>query len=95
MEQFEKYKALEEEKIKEENITLNSSREQFDKERENALEKIETGKKELETEKEQFARYKEVEENLKDAASPLKMEWLYINRITLAIVTCFASIFLF
>ncbi len=39
--------------------------------------------------------YRKVQQNLKDAASPLKMEWLYINRITLAIVTCFASIFLF
>jgi hypothetical protein len=32
---------------------------------------------------------------LKDSASPLKMEWLYINRITIAVVTFFASIILF
>ncbi len=32
---------------------------------------------------------------LKDAASKLKIEWLYINRITIAIVTCIVSIFLF
>ncbi len=39
--------------------------------------------------------YRKVQQNLKDAASPLKMEWLYINRITMAIVTCFVSIILF
>ncbi len=39
--------------------------------------------------------YRKNQQMLKDAASPLKMEWLYINRITLAIVTCIASIFLF
>lgn len=32
---------------------------------------------------------------LKDAASKLKIEWLYINRITIAIATCIVSIFLF
>ncbi|MCI8352070.1 MAG: hypothetical protein HFJ58_00305 [Clostridia bacterium] len=32
---------------------------------------------------------------LKDAASKQKMEWLYINRIVLSIVTCFVSIFMF
>ena len=39
--------------------------------------------------------YRKVQQNLKDAASPLKMEWLYINRIAMAIITCFVSIFLF
>ena len=39
--------------------------------------------------------YRKVQQLLKDAASHLKMEWLYINRITLAIVTCIASIILF
>ena len=32
---------------------------------------------------------------LKDSASPLKMEWLYVNRISLAIVTFIASIIIF
>ncbi len=32
---------------------------------------------------------------LKDAASKLKIEWLYINRITITIVTCIVSIFMF
>ena len=32
---------------------------------------------------------------LKDAASKLKIEWLYINRITITVVTCIVSIFLF
>ena len=39
--------------------------------------------------------YRKVQQLLKDAASHLKMEWLYINRITLAIVTCIVSIILF
>lgn len=39
--------------------------------------------------------YRKVQQYLKDAASHLKMEWLYINRITMAIVTCIASIILF
>lgn len=39
--------------------------------------------------------YRNVKELLKDAASPLKMEWVYINRICIAIVTFFASIFVF
>lgn len=39
--------------------------------------------------------YRKVQKYLKDSASPLKMEWLYINRITMAIVTCIASIFIF
>ena len=32
---------------------------------------------------------------LKDAASKQKIEWLYINRIVLAIVTCVVSVFMF
>lgn len=32
---------------------------------------------------------------LKDSASKLKIEWLYINRMVLAIVTCIVSVFLF
>ena len=32
---------------------------------------------------------------LKDSASKLKMEWLYVNRITIAIITFIVSIFLF
>ena len=38
--------------------------------------------------------YKKVSDLLKDAASP-KMEWVYINRICIAIVTFIASIFMF
>lgn len=36
-----------------------------------------------------------VQKLLKDSASKLKMEWLYVNRITIAIVTFLVSIFLF
>ncbi len=39
--------------------------------------------------------YRKVQGYLKDSASKLKMEWLYINRICMAIVTCIASIILF
>ena len=39
--------------------------------------------------------YRKVQQLLKDAASHLKMEWLYINRIVLAIVTCIVSIIIF
>ncbi len=39
--------------------------------------------------------YRKVQQYLKDAASHLKMEWVYINRITMAIVTCIVSIILF
>lgn len=39
--------------------------------------------------------YRKVKQYLKDAASPLKMEWLYMNRIAMAIVTCMASIVIF
>ena len=39
--------------------------------------------------------YKKVKQLLTDAASPLKMEWVYINRIALSIVTFVVSIFVF
>ena len=39
--------------------------------------------------------YRKVQQLLKDAASHLKMEWLYINRITLAVATCIISIIVF
>ena len=39
--------------------------------------------------------YRKQTKLLKDAASHLKMEWLYINRIALAIVTCIVSLVVF
>lgn len=39
--------------------------------------------------------HRKVSNMLKDSASPLKIEWLYTNRIAIAIVTFFASIVLF
>ena len=39
--------------------------------------------------------YRKTVQLLKDSASSQKMEWLYINRIAIAIVTFFASIFIF
>lgn len=39
--------------------------------------------------------YRKTVQLLKDAASKLKMEWYYINRICIAFVTFFASIFIF
>ena len=39
--------------------------------------------------------YKKVKDLLKDSASPLKIEWVYVNRICLAIVTFIISIFAF
>lgn len=45
--------------------------------------------------KEGTKEYRKIQQLLKDAASELKMEWLYINRITLTIVTVIASIILF
>ncbi len=45
--------------------------------------------------KEGTKEYRKIQQLLKDAASHLKMEWLYINRITLAIATCIVSIFVF
>ena len=39
--------------------------------------------------------YKKVKQLLTDAASSLKMEWVYINRIAIACITFVASIFIF
>ncbi len=39
--------------------------------------------------------YRKVKQLLKDSASSQKIQWLYINRISLAIVTFFASIIIF
>ena len=39
--------------------------------------------------------YRKVQQLLKDSASSLKIQWLYINRISLAIVVFFASIIIF
>ena len=39
--------------------------------------------------------YKKLKDLLIDAASPLKMEWVYVNRICIAIVTFIVSIFTF
>ncbi len=39
--------------------------------------------------------YRKIKNLLKDAASPLKMEWVYVNRICLSIVTFIVSIFVF
>ena len=39
--------------------------------------------------------YRKVKDLLKEAASPLKMEWVYINRICIALVTFVASLFVF
>ena len=39
--------------------------------------------------------YRKTTQMLKDAASPLKMEWLYVNRVTIAIVTFVASFMIF
>ena len=39
--------------------------------------------------------HRKVKQLLKDSASHLRMEWLYINRITLAIVTCIVSLIIF
>ncbi len=39
--------------------------------------------------------HRKVSQMLKDAASPLKIEWLYTNRVTLAIVTFLVSIVVF
>ena len=39
--------------------------------------------------------YRKTVELLKNAASKLKMEWYYINRITIAIITFFVSLFIF
>lgn len=39
--------------------------------------------------------YRKVQQLLKDSASSQKMEWLYINRIIISIITFFASVILF
>ena len=39
--------------------------------------------------------YIKVQKLLKDSASKLKMEWLYVNRLTIAVVTLLVSLFLF
>ena len=39
--------------------------------------------------------YRKTKDLLKDAASPLKMEWVYVNRICISIVTFIASLFIF
>ena len=39
--------------------------------------------------------YRKTKDLLKDAASPLKMEWVYVNRICISIVTFVASLFIF
>ena len=39
--------------------------------------------------------YRKTVQLLRDAASKLKMEWYYINRITIAVITFFASLFIF
>ena len=45
--------------------------------------------------KEGTKEYRKVTGLLKDSASPLKIQWLYVNRLTLAIVTCIVSIIIF
>ena len=39
--------------------------------------------------------YRKITKLLKDSASKLKIEWLFINRLVLSIVTCIISIFMF
>ena len=45
--------------------------------------------------KEGTKEFRKVQQQLKDSASHLKIEWLYVNRITLAIATCLISMILF
>lgn len=45
--------------------------------------------------KEGTKEYRKIKQLLKDAASHLKIEWLYINRICLAVVTCVVSLIIF
>ena len=45
--------------------------------------------------KEGTKEHRKLKQTLKDAASPLKMEWLYINRICLAVITAIVSMILF
>lgn len=45
--------------------------------------------------KEGSKEYRKVQNLLKDAASHLKMEWLYVNRMVLCITTCIVSLIVF
>ena len=45
--------------------------------------------------KEGTKEYRVLKEDLKNAASKDKMEWVYVNRLTLCIVTFFVSVFIF
>ena len=45
--------------------------------------------------KEGTKEYRQVQKKLKDSASPLKIEWLYVNRIIYAVVAFIVSVFLF
>lgn len=45
--------------------------------------------------KEGSKEYRKIRNLLKDAASHLKMEWLYVNRIVLCITTCIVSLIIF
>ena len=45
--------------------------------------------------KEGSKEYRKTQNLLKDAASHLKMEWLYVNRIVLCITTCIVSLIVF
>ena len=45
--------------------------------------------------KEGTKEYRKIKQLLKDAASHLKIEWLYINRICLAVATCVVSLIVF
>lgn len=45
--------------------------------------------------KEGSKEYRKTQNLLKDAASHLKMEWLYVNRIVLCITTCIVSLIMF
>lgn len=38
---------------------------------------------------------KKVKDLLRDAASPLKFEWVYVNRLTICVITFIASLFIF
>ena len=45
--------------------------------------------------KQNTKEHKKVSNMLKDSASPLKIEWLYTNRVMVAIITCLTSVVLF
>ncbi len=63
----------------------------------NKIYKTKIGKKivDLFIPKEGTKERRKVKELLRDAASPLKIEWVYVNRVTYAIVAFILSIFLF